>query len=43
MKPLDDEFLKERYDYELARKEKITDSLAMPVSVAFGATSGPRL
>lgn len=33
MKPLDDEFLKERYDYELARKEKITDSLAMPVSV----------
>lgn len=31
--PLDDKFLKERYDYELARKEKLSDSLGMPVSV----------
>ncbi len=33
MPPLDDKFLKERYDYELARKEKLSDSLGMPVSV----------
>lgn len=31
--PLDDKFLKERYEHELARKDKISDSLGMPVSV----------
>ena len=31
--PLDDRFLKDRYDSELARKDKLSDSLALPVSV----------
>jgi hypothetical protein len=31
--PLDDKFLMDRYDYELARKDKISDSLGLPVSV----------
>lgn len=31
--PLDNKFLKERYDSELARKDKLSDSLSLPVSV----------
>lgn len=31
--PLNDKSLKERYDFELARKDKLSDSLGMPVSV----------
>lgn len=31
--PLNDKALKERYDYELARKDKLSDSVGLPVSV----------
>lgn len=31
--PLDDKFLKDRYESELARKDKLSDSLGLPVSV----------
>lgn len=31
--PIDDKFLKDRYDSELARKDKLSDSLGLPVSV----------
>ena len=33
MPPLDDKFLKERYDYELERKEKLESALAFPASI----------
>lgn len=31
--PVDDKFLKDRYDSELARKDKLSDSVGLPVSV----------
>ncbi|MBI3491578.1 MAG: hypothetical protein HY047_07350 [Acidobacteria bacterium] len=33
MQPLDFEFLKDRYDFELARKDKLTDSLNLPIGI----------
>jgi hypothetical protein len=31
MEPLDFDFLKDRYDFELQRKEQLTSALALPV------------
>ena len=39
MQPLDFEFLKNRYDYELIRKEQLTSSLSLPVGVLGGLAS----
>ena len=36
MKPLDFEFLKDRYDFELDRKDKLTESLNLPVGILGG-------
>lgn len=36
MPPLDFEFLKDRYDFELERKNKLTGDLALPVGVLSG-------
>ena len=36
MRPLDFEFLKDRYDFELERKNKLTGDLALPVGVLSG-------
>lgn len=33
MEPLGIEFLKDRYDFELERKEKLTDALTLPIGV----------
>lgn len=39
MEPLDFHFLKDRYDYELTRKEHLTAALALPVGVLGGLGS----
>lgn len=39
MQPLDFEFLKNRYDYELTRKEQLTASLGLPVGILGGLGS----
>ena len=39
MDPLNFEFLKNRYDYELTRKEQLTSSLGLPVGVLGGLGS----
>ena len=33
MQPLDLDFLKDRYDFELARKDKLTDALNLPIGI----------
>jgi hypothetical protein len=33
MDPLSVDFLKDRYDFELERKEKLTDALTLPIGV----------
>lgn len=40
---LDDEYLKERYDFELERKDKLTDALAFPVGILTALTGGVAL
>lgn len=39
MQPLDFEFLKDRYDFELSRKDKLTDALNLPVGILGGLGS----
>jgi hypothetical protein len=39
MEPLDFNFLKDRYDHELARKEQLTAALGLPVGVLGGLGS----
>src|SRR5437868_11579548 len=39
MQPLDFEFLKDRYDFELQRKEQLTTALSLPVGVLGGLGS----
>lgn len=39
MEPLDFDFLKDRYDFELQRKEQLTTALALPVGVLGGLGS----
>lgn len=39
MEPLDFIFIKDRYDYELTRKEQLTTALALPVGVLGGLGS----
>ena len=39
MAPLDFDFLKDRYDFELQRKEQLTTALALPVGVLGGLGS----
>lgn len=39
MEPLDFDFLKSRYDFELQRKEQLTTALALPVGVLGGLGS----
>jgi hypothetical protein len=36
MRPLDFQFLKDRYDFEVQRKDKLTDSLNLPVAIVGG-------
>src|SRR6185503_14850417 len=39
MSPLDFDFLKDRYDFELQRKEQLTTALSLPVGVLGGLGS----
>ena len=39
MQPLDFDFLKDRYDFELQRKEEITNALGLPVGILGGLGS----
>jgi hypothetical protein len=43
MDPFDHKFLKDRYDFELARKEQLTSALALPVGVLGGLGSAMAL